>query len=137
MNILQDIKTAAGVFGAFRKSRKIGASAVKIQPVYTVPVVTFAPAYYNTIEGCLTHKLGRDIDRTVMEVFKSLPYEVQRRMERDEHRPEDGGWVDRANVWRQALKPVLPPREYHTVMALFIGWYAHCLRMERGGEQHG
>lgn len=136
MNILQDIKTAANVFGEVRKARKSGASAVQIKPVYTVPCVTFKPAYLNTIEGCLTWKCGRDADRAVMEVFKSLPYEVQRRLEFTPLEP--GGWGERARFWQQQLKPVLPPKMYHDVIILFIEWYIHCLKREKaGGEQNG
>lgn len=123
-----DIKTAVKVTGAIRKARKTGADAVQIRPVYTVPVVTLAPSYYNTIEGGKTHNLGPGIDRAVIEVFKSLPYETQRRLERDEM----GGWAERARFWQQQLKPVLPSDQYHKVMILFIRWYAQCLRRGLG-----
>ncbi len=126
MKILQDIKTAASIFGEVRKARKNGASAVQIKPVYAMPRVTFKPAYMNTIEGCQTWKLGRDVDRAVREVFESFPCEVQRRLE---FAPEKSGeWVERARFWQQHLKPALPPKMYHAVMRLFISWYAHCLR---------
>lgn len=129
MQILQDIKTAVKLTGEIRKARKAGASAVQIKPVYTVPCITLKPAYLNTVEGCQTHKLGRDTDRAVMEVFKSLPYEVQRRLE---HTPDEpGGWVERARFWQKQLRPVLPPEMYHEVMVLFIGHYARCLRRRK------
>lgn len=135
MNILQDIKTAIKITGEVRKARDAGADAIQIKPVYTVPCVRLGPAYYNTVEGCQTDKLGRDIDRAVMEVFKSLPYKTQRWLEFTPDEP--GGWVERARFWQQQLKPVLPPKMYHSVMVVFIGWYAHCLRMrKRGGIIH-
>ena len=72
MNILHDFKTVMRLTKAVRTARKAGADAVQVTPVFTVPRVNFAPAYYNTVEGCLTHRLGHDIDRAVMEVFKGL-----------------------------------------------------------------
>lgn len=130
MQILQDIKTAVRLTSAVRTARKAGADAIQVTPVFTVPRVTFAPAYYNTIEGCLTHRLGHDINRAVMDVFKGLPYETQRQLEFTPEEP--GGWAERARFWQRQLKPALPPKNYHSVMALFINWYAHCLRREAG-----
>ncbi len=126
--LFQDIRTAANVFGEVRKARKAGASAVEIKPVYTVPVYTLKPCFLNTVEGCQTWKLGRDIDQAVSKVFYGLPYDVQRRLEFTPEEP--GGWAERARFWQRQLRPVLPPRMYHDVMVLFLHWYAHCLRME-------
>lgn len=39
MQVLQDIKTAATVFGKVREAQKNGADAVQIKPVYTVPML--------------------------------------------------------------------------------------------------
>lgn len=127
MNILQDIKAAVKLTGEVRKARKAGASGFQIKPTYTMKCFTFPPAYYNTIEGCQTHKLGRDTDRAVKAVFKALPYEVQYRLEFTPDEP--GGWVDRARFWQMELKPVLPSKMYHEVMSLFIGRYRYCIRM--------
>ena len=38
MNILQDIKTAANVFGGIRKARKAGADGFWVRTVWSVPV---------------------------------------------------------------------------------------------------
>ena len=128
-NIFTDIAAAVKLTGEVRKARKEGADSVKIKPVYTVQCVTLKPAYLNTIEGCLTWELGREADRSVMEVFKSLPYETQRRLEFTPKEP--GGWADRARFWQQQLKPALPTDMYHAVMIRLISWYAHCLRRRR------
>ena len=129
MSILQDIKTAVSVFSEVRKARKGGASGVQIKPVRTVPILDSAPAYYNTMEGCLTHKLGRDTALAVMKAFKDLPYEEQRRLEFTPEKP--GEWAERARFWQRQLKPILPPKMYHEVMALFINWYTRCLRRRK------
>lgn len=116
MNILQDIKTAVDVSGT-----------IQIRPDRSIPLVIPKSAYINTIEGCLAWKLGRDTDMAVKSVFKGLPYETQRRLE---FTPKKSGeWMERARFWQRELAPALPPRMYHDVMMLFIGWYTHCLRI--------
>lgn len=132
MNILQDIKTAAAVYGAVREARKAGADRVRIEPVYKVPCFILAPAYLNTMEGCLTWELGRDADQAVKMVFNALPHETQRRLEYTPEAP--GEWVDRARFWQQELKPALSPKTYHAVMALFCNWYARCRRRRLGTQ---
>ena len=135
-NIFTDVLTAVKLTGEIRKVRKSGASAAQIKPVYTVPYVTFKPAYLNTIEGCLTWKCGRDADRAVMEVFKSLPYEVQRRLDFSPQEP--GEWVERARFWQQQLKPVLPPKMYYSVILQLLEWYIHCIKVRKEGvTEHG
>lgn len=129
MNILQDIKTAANMFCEVRKARKAGANSIRVRVAHTIPIYDLAPSFYNTIEGGLTWKLGRDTSEAVRTVFKGFPYETQRRLEFTPENP--GEWAERARFWQQQLKPVLPPKEHHAVMALFIGWYAHCLRMRK------
>lgn len=126
MKILQDIKTAVTAFGLARKARKAGADGVWIRMMHTVPCVTVAPAYLNTVEGNLTWKLGRDTDQAVMEVFNALPYDAQRWLNFTPSGPD--GWVQRARFWQRELMPALPSKMYHKVMALFIGWYGRCLR---------
>lgn len=126
-NIFTDVKTAIKLTGEARKARKAGASGIQVRPVYTLPHALPAPAYFNTIEGCITWELGREIDWAVARCFKSLPCETQRRLE---HSPQTKlEWAARARFWKEQLQPTLPPPQYHKTLALFIGWYAHCLRM--------
>lgn len=129
MHIFADIKTAVKLTGEVRKARKAGASAVQLLSLYLIPVIKPKPAYLNTIEGCMTWNLGRDIHQAVSEVFYSLPYDVQRRLEFTPNEP--GAWIERARFWQGQLMPALPPKMCHVVMMKFIGWYAHCLRMRK------
>lgn len=129
MNILQDIKTAAKLTREIRRAKKDGASGVHIKPVYMVPIINPGPAYYNTMEGCLTWKLGRDTEQAVMKFFKELPYETQRRLEFTPEKP--GEWVECARFWQRELRPILPSKMYHETMIMFIHWYARCLRRRK------
>lgn len=73
---------------------------------------------------------GRDTEKAVRNVFYSLPEETQHSLTFCPKKP--GEWVERTRFWQQQLKPALPPKMYHDVMILFIGWYIHCLRMRKG-----
>ncbi len=127
---MQDVVTAVNLTQKLRKARKAGA-VVEVRMVREVPLVDHAPTWLNTIESGLTWKLGCDTDRAVMEVFNGLPHEVQRRLEFSPDGPMF--WAARARFWQQKLRPVLPSKTYHAVMALLANWYAHCLRMRKVG----
>lgn len=130
MQIFQDIRTAVKMTGEIRKARKAGADAVQIKPVYTVPCVTFQPAYLNTLEAPQVWKVGREADKAVMAVFNNLPYKTQRMLTCS---PQNSGeWMERARFWKQQLEPVLPPKMYHAVMAQLTHWYAHCVKRGLG-----
>ncbi len=135
LNILQDVKIAIDLIGKVNKARKSGAVAIQLCSVYCVPSATSGSGFYNTIEGCLTWRCGSEVDKAIMDIFKSLPYGTQRWLEFTPDQP--GGWVERAQFWRKQLQPVLPEKTYHTVMVLFIGWYAHCLRERKKVTERG
>jgi len=125
LNILQDIKIAFKLTGEVRKARKNGAGGVELRTVKTMPVMKPAPAFLNTMEGCTVWQCDQDTRRAVEAVFNGLPYETRRQLEYTPEAP--GEWVERARFWQRELRPVLPPKMYHTVMMKFVCWYAHCL----------
>jgi len=135
MGILQDIKTAASIFGEVRKAWENGADAVQLRPVKVLPVVKLAPGFLNTMEGCRVWNYDRVIYQAVEAVFYNLPDEVQRRLTCSPK--QSGEWVERVEFWKKELRPILPEKTYHKVMALFINWYARCLRRrnEKGAAQ--
>lgn len=100
--------------------------ATAVEPVRGIRCYALEPAYGNTVEGCLTPKRSRETDQAVREVFKGLTYEAQRWFELTPENP--GEWMERAKFWKEQLRPVLPPGEYHSVMILFCSWYARCIR---------
>lgn len=125
MNILQDIKTAVNVFGEVRKARKNGASAVKVKPVYTVPVLHLS-YWGSTMEGCLFY--GQKW-KPLRDVFDSFDEETQHVLTFAPK--EQREWVDRAKFWEEALRPALEPMLYHEAMIIIDHWYIHCMRMRR------
>lgn len=124
-NIFTDIAAAVKVTGKIREARKAGANAVQIKPVYTIPILKTG-YFTSTMEACLIY---RDTFKAVCAVFETLPEAIQHDLTFTPKGP--GEWVERARLWQQQLRPVLPPEMYHKVMALFIGHYAHCLRRRK------
>ena len=112
-NIFTDIVAAVKVTGEIRKARKAGADAIQIRPVRTIPCVSLPTGFLD-----------------VMEVFSAFPEKTRRDLAFTPENP--GEWVERARFLQEQLKPVLPPKMYHTVMICFIGWYAKCLRRRLG-----
>lgn len=126
MNILQDIRTAAAVFGDIRKERKKGISRKRVKLVDTVPIFALHPVPLDTMEGTVLLNVSRDLYQAWAATFAALPHETQRRLESTPKKP--GEWAERARLWKRELKSVLPPKMYHEVMISFIHWYARCIR---------
>lgn len=124
-NIFSDIATAIKLTGEVREARKEG-TKVEIQQVFRVPVLK--PSYWGfTMEACLLD--DRKTRRAVLAVFSTFSKPVQHALTFTPENP--GEWIARAKFWQQKLKPSLPPKMYHAVMARFTGWYARCLRMRK------
>lgn len=130
MNILQDIKTTAGVFGAVRKARKAGANAVEVKPVYTVPYRKPQGGHWfaGTAEA---HVLSwhPEIYNAVRDVFHTLDNDTQYSYL---FTPEAGGWADRMRFWQELLRPALDPKQYHEAMAVILPWAIRCVRHRKG-----
>ena len=128
-NIFTDIAAAVKVMGKIREARNAGADAVRIEPIRIMPIATLSLGFLDIMEGCSAWNMGRETYQAVKEVFDSLPEKTKRDLAPTPEKP--GEWVERARFWQNLLKPALPPKMYHTVIARFIGQYIHCLRLRR------
>ena len=127
MKILQDVATAVKLTGEVRKARKAGADAIKVQPIWTVPMLRIG--YWGfTGEACILY--GKEF-RPVVDVFKTFPEEVQHRLT---FSPKDGEWGDRVRFWQDALRPVLEPHLYYAAISRIIRWGIRCRRYRLGLE---
>ena len=77
------------------------------------------------MESCL---LVRDskLNDAVSAVFCTFDSETQHALTFSPKNPSD--WVERAQMWRQELKPVLSAEEYYAVMSMILEWYIQCVR---------
>ena len=66
-----------------------------------------------------------------MSVFETFPEDVQHRLT---FAPKDGEWGDRIRFWQDALRPVLEPHLYYSVIFKLIRWGIRCRRYRLGLE---
>ena len=104
-NIFTDVATALKLTGEVRKARKSGADAVKVQPIWEIPVLR--TGYWGfTGEACILY--GKE-SKAIVEVFETFPEEVQHRLT---FAPKDGEWGDRIpSLPGDGLKYPPPPRQ--------------------------
>ncbi len=119
---LSDVKTAVDIFGKLRRIRK-----AQKEPAVTVslklPILNMS-YWPSTMESCLL--LG-DIGKAARKVFLTFPEDVQHAMT---FTPKSGEYADRIRLWQKALKPALPPKQYHEAIQKLIRWSIRCVRSE-------
>lgn len=121
-NLLSDVKTAVDIFGKLRSIRKEGkAPAVTVSLKLPILNVSYWPS---TVESCIL--LG-DVGKAACKVFLTFPEDVQHAMT---FAPRRGEYADRIRLWQKALKPALPPKQYHEAIQKIIRWSIRCVRVE-------
>ena len=126
-NLFSDVKASAKVFGKIRRARKEGADKIRINvhPVKNYPVISCGVSFYDTIEGCTLSHCAGEIEKAATETFHNLTAEEQHRLSMD---IPDGEFVERANYWRDLLKPALSPKQLSVAMEQIVHWYIHIKR---------
>ncbi len=126
--MLKDVKTSVRLFSEMRKARKEG-GGFEIRRV--IPCINAGPAFYDTMEGCLLTHYGKDIHDIALEFFQGLPYEKKHWLSCS---PANNEFVERAEFWRESLKPIMTSRQYGVAITAIIHWYIHVkqMRMEDG-----
>ena len=105
--LVSDFVVGVEAIKTARKLRKQGANKVAITTTKTIPVVSFG--YWGwTAEWCLKyqHKL----------TFS----------------PNDGEFVERARLWREALRPALAPKQYSDTILVILDWLVQVKRFHLG-----
>lgn len=121
--IFEDITTAVRLTTEIHKARREGAS-VRVQKTYIIPVVK--TGYWGwTMESCLLAS-NKKLNDAVSAIFYTFDEETQHALTFTPKNP--GDWVERAQMWRRELKPVLSDKEYHAAMSMILGWYIQCVR---------
>lgn len=121
--IFKDITTAAKLTVEIRKARKAG-TGVRVQRTYTIPLVDIG-CWSWTLEGSM-FALSGDLKNAVKAVFLTFDEETQHALTFVPKVP--GGWAARARMWQRALKPALPPSQYHTAMTMILSGYIKCVK---------
>lgn len=126
-NFISDLRTAAKVFNQAQKARKLGA-VLQVQEAINLPVYKLN-GWGATLESTL---LGEQAYQAARKVFYELAPKVRHDLL---FTPENsGGWLARAQFWREQLRPTLPPDLFHEAMIRLCSWYRHCINMKKGGS---
>ena len=118
MSFLQDIKTAVKLTAEVSRARKEGKQA-KVRAEYAVPFVNFG-YWTSTPEACLFCGPERI---PIRDFFETLPEDMQHDLT---FAPKDGEFPARCRFWKEHLRGVLPPKQYHAAMLILIGWGKRC-----------
>lgn len=119
-NFIADVKTTLEFAGTLHRIRKEG----KIPSVTVVRKLPIANVSYwpSTPESCIFYG---DLRIAVRSVFLTFPEEIQHAMT---FVPAKGKFAERVRLWQEALKPVLPPKQYHAAIQQIIQWSIGCVR---------
>lgn len=124
VGVLSDIRTSCDVFRNLRRVRSEGGTA-QIKKIWQFPVVNIG--YWGfTLEACIFQE---DYRFAIMHAFNNFDEETQKACT---FVPAVGEWGNRVRLWQEALRPVLPPKDYHNAIQTLIWYGIHCVRMRKG-----
>lgn len=119
-NFISDLRTAAKVFNQAKRARKRGA-VLQVQETINLPVYKLG-GWSATLEATL---FPRETDQFVRNVFYGFAPNVQHDLL---FTPESsGGWLARAQFWREQLRPTLPPDMFHAAMIRLCSHYRNII----------
>lgn len=114
--IISDIRFGIAAVKAYRK--------VRLEDKRSTEIPAARPSYWGwTPESCLFYSNDniaiRDVFRTFDEATQKALTFVPK---------TTAGFVERAQLWKEALRPALPPEQYHRVMVRILDWCIRCVR---------
>lgn len=126
-NILSDIKTAARLFKQVRQAGKEGVE-IRVRKQAPLTVIDKSPSLIHTVEGCTLLNCGQTIYDAASRAFMELSREKRHQLY---FSPKDGEFIERANLWREILKPVMTPGQYGIAVRAILHWYIHIKAIRR------
>lgn len=127
MSIFSDIATTVKLTREIKAARRLGC---RVHTTWTKEAFpdssNKASSWPWTLEGC--HFAGTELNKPIHEVFQLFDEETRHALTFTPDNPEDpAGWIERARLWQQALKPALPPDQYYAAMSEI--WKDYCRAM--------
>ena len=123
MQILNDLKVAAGLFADMRKARKRG-GAIKVEKKIQIPVIQ-SGGFYSTVEGCALSHCEKEIVNAAQRAFSRLSDSEKHRLT---FSPKAGEFAERAAFWKNLLKPTMPEQQYRKAILTLIRQYIRIKR---------
>lgn len=125
LEIIRDIRFGIEAAKAFRKVR------LEEKRLTEIPVARFN--YWSwTLESCLFYSAD---DVAIRDVFNTFDEATQKALT---FAPDTtAGFVERAQLWKEALRPALPPEQYHRAMTRILDWYIKCAKKRNAVDPCG
>lgn len=101
-----------------REARKSGMTVKAGRELHCIQT----SSWYATMEGCL---LQGELNTAVKTVFDRFDEETKHALT---FSPSHGEWAERAGFWKDALRPVLSPKQYSAAMEAILSHYISCVR---------
>ena len=128
-NFISELRIAAKVFKQAQKARQLGA-VLQVQEAVNLPVYKLN-GWGATLESTL---LRGQAYQAACEVFYELAPKVRHDLL---FTPENsGGWLARAQFWREQLRPTLPPDVFHAAMIRLCSHYRNIIIRRKREENH-
>ena len=131
--VIGDFIVGVNAMKAAPTARKQGVSGLRITPIRVIPSVKLG--YWSwTAESTLPFPRVPDGTReAVKDVFNSFDADLQQRLT---FGPAPGEWVERVQLWQQALKPELTPQQYSAAVLTILDWAKRCVQYRLGIRPH-
>ena len=122
---ISDISTAVKLTSEIRQARKSG-DALRVERLKNLPFKRLGYGFLNTMEGCALYNGSRAVYEAVRDVYGLFDPNTQQALCFTPEHP--GEWAGRARAWQEALRPTLPPEQYHAAMTKILAWYVKCVK---------
>ena len=131
--VAADLIVGVNAMKVAHNARKQGASGIKITPIKAIPVVNLG--YWNWTPECTLSfpEVPAGTRAAVKAVFQTFDSDLQHQLT---FGPDLGEWVERIQLWQQALKPVLTQQQYSTAILTILDWAKRCVQYRLGLRPH-
>lgn len=128
IGMIKDIKSAVNMFRDMRKARRTERENKMVE----IPVFR-GGSFLDTVEGCTLANCENEIFEIAARTFSELHYDEKEKLI---PLPRDGEFIDRANLWKELLSPVMTEKQLRKAMIRIIHWYIHIKHLNKGENSY-
>ena len=126
INLIKDIKSAVNIFRDMRKARRT-ARENETKGTVMLPELR-GGSFYDTVEGAALSHCEKGIFKVAYKAFSELDKEKKHQLC---FSPMDGEFIDRAELWKELLSPVMTEKQLRKAMTRIIHWYIHIKHLNK------
>lgn len=131
IGLIKDIKSAVNIFRDMRKARR-QESESEAKGIMMLPELQ-GRSFYDTVEGTVLSHCEKGIFKTAYKAFSELDNEKKHQLC---FSPRDGEFIDRANLWKELLSPVMTEKQLRKAMIRITHKYIHIKHLNKGGNSY-